>query len=169
MRHWVDFTPEQLLAHVEEMVSTTGNNIYQTTQGLKEAVWRTLICNITHTGDEAEPSYGRYFDAYMEYTSSPALTTDTNTLSMATQFGRTVDSTSCGRPIGITKQGYVCSLQNGMQHGDVVAVLRGGRVPHVLRPTGDGKYHLLGEAYVQGLMKGEALLLSDLSEEIRLV
>jgi hypothetical protein len=40
--------------------------------------------------------------------------------------------------------------------GDVVAVLLGCRFPVILRPV-DGHYVLIGEAYVDGLMGGEAL------------
>ncbi|KAK3657376.1 hypothetical protein LTR56_002518 [Elasticomyces elasticus] len=40
--------------------------------------------------------------------------------------------------------------------GDVVTVLRGGRVPLIMRPL-DGEYQLLGEAYVTYIMQGEAV------------
>jgi hypothetical protein len=43
-----------------------------------------------------------------------------------------------------------------MQPGDVVTVLRGGPRPLILRKKGDG-YWLLGEAYVHGVMDGEAV------------
>jgi hypothetical protein len=55
-----------------------------------------------------------------------------------------------------------------VQPGDVVTVLRGGRTPFVLRKKGDG-YWLLGEAYVHGMMDGEAVLIHKArggSEEI---
>lgn len=42
------------------------------------------------------------------------------------------------------------------EHGDVIAVFPGGRVPLVLRPTAD-KYTLVGECYVSELMDGEAM------------
>jgi hypothetical protein len=44
-----------------------------------------------------------------------------------------------------------------MRAGDQVWLLRGARVPYVLRPLGDGTYEFLGEAYVHGIMQGEAL------------
>jgi hypothetical protein len=43
-----------------------------------------------------------------------------------------------------------------MQPKDVVTVLREGRKPFILRKKGDG-YWLLGEAYVHGVMDGEAV------------
>ncbi|PQE23458.1 heterokaryon incompatibility -domain-containing protein [Rutstroemia sp. NJR-2017a BBW] len=41
--------------------------------------------------------------------------------------------------------------------GDKICILQGGRVPLVVRPRTDGKYTLIGESWVQGMMNGEAL------------
>lgn len=43
-----------------------------------------------------------------------------------------------------------------MQAGDEVWLLAGGRVPYVLRPLDNGNYEFHGEAYVHGIMMGEA-------------
>jgi len=40
---------------------------------------------------------------------------------------------------------------------DQVWLLHGARAPYVLRPLGDGEYEVVGEAYVHGIMQGEAL------------
>lgn len=40
---------------------------------------------------------------------------------------------------------------------DLICILYGCSVPVVLREVGDGKYKLIGEAYIHGLMDGEAL------------
>jgi hypothetical protein len=45
--------------------------------------------------------------------------------------------------------------------GDVVCILKGGRVPDVLRPCAGGTYTWVGECYVHGLMEGEAMSMSD--------
>ncbi len=41
-----------------------------------------------------------------------------------------------------------------MRRGDHICVLFGGAAPFVLRPS-EGNYHLIGECYVNGLMRGE--------------
>lgn len=41
--------------------------------------------------------------------------------------------------------------------GDVISVFYGSDVPFVLRLDGDGRYRLLGEAYVHGIMDGELM------------
>lgn len=43
--------------------------------------------------------------------------------------------------------------------GDKICIFQGATVPFVLRPQGDGTHALVGECWVQGLMKGEALSL----------
>ncbi|KAM5369986.1 hypothetical protein ACJZ2D_008669 [Fusarium nematophilum] len=42
--------------------------------------------------------------------------------------------------------------------GDVICVFEGGITPHVIRKGGNGRYKLVGDCYVQGLMLGEAIL-----------
>ena len=158
------------LVLIQEAVFRTGNHIYHTATGVKDALRRALTYDLSHTGEEASISSEQDFDAWVRNnTTDSAAMTDEEKL-MAGRFDRQLSDTSRGRPFGVTSKGYICVLQHGMRPGDVVAILRGGRVPYILRPTNDGdKYVFLGEVYVQGLMKGEALLLGDLSEKITLV
>ncbi|KAL0936051.1 heterokaryon incompatibility protein [Colletotrichum truncatum] len=56
----------------------------------------------------------------------------------------------------VTKDGYWGLGPPLMQPGDVCAVLMGGDVPFILRPTGEeGKFKLVGQAYIYGVMYGE--------------
>ncbi|KAK4099241.1 HET-domain-containing protein [Parathielavia hyrcaniae] len=55
------------------------------------------------------------------------------------------------RRLGFTVSGRVCLLPKRAEVGDQIALLRGGRVPVVLRPR-----EFVGEAYVHGIMDGEA-------------
>ncbi|KAF4424738.1 hypothetical protein F53441_14220 [Fusarium austroafricanum] len=43
------------------------------------------------------------------------------------------------------------------KEGDVIVLLDGGNVPYLLRPVGEGRYELVGECFVQGIMHGEVL------------
>ncbi|TDZ20759.1 Heterokaryon incompatibility protein 6, OR allele [Colletotrichum orbiculare MAFF 240422] len=62
-----------------------------------------------------------------------------------------------------------------MRGGDVCAVLMGGDVPFVLRPTDDGRFRLVGQAYMYGVMYGELVTKAEIGEgtlsiqEVRLV
>jgi hypothetical protein len=68
----------------------------------------------------------------------------------------TYTSQSVRRRLGFTQSGRVCLLPSRAELGDKIAVLRGGRVPLLLRARGDGSSReLVGEAFVYGIMDGE--------------
>jgi hypothetical protein len=56
-----------------------------------------------------------------------------------------------------TREGYIGMGPVSAAVGDEIWVLRGARVPFVLRPRAGGDYQVIGEAYVHGIMHGEAL------------
>lgn len=56
----------------------------------------------------------------------------------------------------VTATGSFCLTTSDVQVGDKIGVILGCRAPYVLREDGDG-FLLIGEAYLQGLMHGEAL------------
>jgi hypothetical protein len=45
---------------------------------------------------------------------------------------------------------------NKIEAEDVIAAFRGGDRFYVLRPAEGGRYRVIGDAYVYGLMNGEA-------------
>jgi hypothetical protein len=45
---------------------------------------------------------------------------------------------------------------NKIESGDVIAAFRGADKLYALRPVEGGRYRLVGDAYVDGLMFGEA-------------
>ncbi|KAJ5659082.1 Heterokaryon incompatibility [Penicillium longicatenatum] len=64
---------------------------------------------------------------------------------------------SYGRRLGRAANGYLCLVPATAEVGDKVILARGGRVPLVVREDGGtGYWRLVGEAYVQGIMDGEA-------------
>jgi hypothetical protein len=58
----------------------------------------------------------------------------------------------------ITTNGYIGMGPSDIRKGDRVYVFGGGRVPFVIRPAVDlpDRYCLMGDAYVHGIMRGEA-------------
>jgi hypothetical protein len=60
-----------------------------------------------------------------------------------------------GTALCTTAKGYLAAVPYVTKVGDCIAVLAGGRLPFVLRPTGD-HYRLVGPCYVHGIMNGEA-------------
>jgi hypothetical protein len=59
--------------------------------------------------------------------------------------------------LATTDSGYLAMVPPSSQPGDLICVMFGGRFPLVLRPV-NGGYHLIGDAYVHGIMNGETLL-----------
>lgn len=74
------------------------------------------------------------------------------------------------RRLYVTERGYVGLGPRTMQPGDVVVVLYGGTVPHVLRHQDfdsdeeEEEWSYIGEAYCDGIMDGELLEGRDASE-----
>ena len=58
------------------------------------------------------------------------------------------------RRLGATERGYLCLLPKLAKPGDQLVILKGARVPAIVRPL-DGWFEFIGEAYVHGIMNGE--------------
>lgn len=56
-----------------------------------------------------------------------------------------------------TQEGYIGMVPHETRKEDIVCLLLGCRIPVVLRERSEGGYELVGEAYVHGIMKGEAM------------
>ncbi|KAF2006554.1 hypothetical protein P154DRAFT_421812 [Amniculicola lignicola CBS 123094] len=54
-----------------------------------------------------------------------------------------------------TRGHYLGTGPRSLRQDDEVWILHGGAVPYVLRPKANGKYQLIGEAFVYGVMHGE--------------
>nr|OQO30712.1 hypothetical protein B0A51_01836 [Rachicladosporium sp. CCFEE 5018] len=60
------------------------------------------------------------------------------------------------RRMGRTAKGRLALLPRSAGVGDLIVVCKGGRVPLCLRPADQVTFTLMGEAYVHGVMNGEA-------------
>ncbi|RYP20409.1 hypothetical protein DL765_002785 [Monosporascus sp. GIB2] len=72
------------------------------------------------------------------------------------EWSRSANGASKNRAFARTRKGYYVLGPAVLKEGDIVCVLFGGKVPFCLRPVG-GQYLLVGECYVHGLMKQEAM------------
>ncbi|KAK0741857.1 heterokaryon incompatibility protein-domain-containing protein [Apiosordaria backusii] len=68
------------------------------------------------------------------------------------------------RRLGGTAKEYLCLFPRNTEPDDQVYILSGGRVPVVLRPRRDGTVEFIGEAYVHGIMDGEAFKPEDCTD-----
>lgn len=62
-----------------------------------------------------------------------------------------------GRRAFITSNGHLGIGPAILEEGDVVVIICGTEVPMLLRRCGGGVYKLIGEAYIDGIMDGEAM------------
>jgi hypothetical protein len=61
------------------------------------------------------------------------------------------------RALARTENGYLALVPKGAQPGDSIALLKGGKIPFVVREAdGEGGLSLVGDSYVHGIMNGEA-------------
>lgn len=68
-------------------------------------------------------------------------------------FRNTIDRT---RVLASTSKGYVGWIPETARLGDTVALLAGAPFPFILRKRPDGYFSVVGDAYIQGIMHGEA-------------
>jgi hypothetical protein len=66
----------------------------------------------------------------------------------------------------VTESGLIGAGPAPLRSGDLCCILFGGRVPFLLRPT-ESAYRLVGEAYINGVMQGEAVVDYMLGGKIR--
>lgn len=72
------------------------------------------------------------------------------------RLGSEINGKSLRRLPFVTEKGHLGLSAEHVQRGDVVAIIRGSQVAFVLREWAGGAYQLVGEAYVEGIMDGEA-------------
>lgn len=56
-----------------------------------------------------------------------------------------------------TESGHIGWMPTTARTGDVICVFAGAPFPFLLRDDGDNHYKLIGDAYIHGIMKGEAM------------
>ena len=72
------------------------------------------------------------------------------------------------RRICTTRKGRVASIPQAARAGDKILVVRGVSMPFVFRTHGE-KYRLVGNAYVNGIMDGEAISENTIWEDVHVV
>ena len=61
------------------------------------------------------------------------------------------------RSLIATQKSRLGIASTSVKVGDLVAVLHGSRTPIILRPASGSEYVVIGQAYIEGVMKGEAV------------
>jgi hypothetical protein len=136
---------------------------------LMDDLSRTIIADRLHHGEGGSTEPSACFSAYLEVCrvkyemslfkrngeSLPWMQRDVTTEGEGSKYSNS-SIVAEGRSLCVTKKGRLCLAPSETKVGDKVAILYGGKTAYILRPAEDD-FELLGEAYVHGLMKGEAL------------
>lgn len=133
-----------------------------------QAFHRTMICGLTGQGDAAsiaqQAQVKRYRDfldvAIMRLEScSPEDKTEgiweSNYSKEISEVESSLYMWSSKRRFGITKSGKLAFFPKKARAGDIVFLVRGSKVPHLLRKRPDGTFTAIGEVYLDGAMQGE--------------
>lgn len=164
--------------------STLGDKYARLSNDTINAVWRTMTCCMTANGHNAPSTiYSRAAQSMYEHFLKRAQRLEIKTkegegipangshdllnqyLSFLPFTEDEVDKLLLlhmsvikwyqGRRFAVTDAGDFAAVPETAQERDVVCIFNGGRVPYILRPCKNGHYTLVGECYVDGMMRGE--------------
>ncbi|KAL9036475.1 MAG: hypothetical protein Q9180_004280, partial [Flavoplaca navasiana] len=126
-----------------------------------EAIWRTLCCNqfsdLYEPLSQIYPQFQESLDRFRSLT-EPTVKPNNSFLNYCRPVLSRFHSYGHNRSIILTGKGQLGLAPRVSRPDDFIVVFLGCRSPMVLRPAGNGEYLVVGEAYVDGLMTGEAFL-----------
>ncbi|KAL0932092.1 heterokaryon incompatibility protein [Colletotrichum truncatum] len=138
------------------------NEIYQTAESISEALWRTPIADRAFAYNwERERASAQTLSAYRALRAGEVAKGVKYAHIASVKLHRTCPFRSA--------KGYVGLGPLRVSRGDSIWIIPGSDVPFVLRPSGCGGFHVIGEAYVHGIMDGEFLQKGAEHEKIELV
>ena len=128
-----------------------------------DAFWRTLLGDCDRDTHPCPKHWAGHFASYLllvegQKTSAfwPTTTEADIAIGNASVFQASLEYVAWRRKFFTTQNGHIGLGPLSMKRGDSVCILKGGQIPFLLRK--DGIHHcLIGESYVYGLMKGEAM------------
>jgi hypothetical protein len=135
---------------------------------------RTLAANYFTGGEELPADISSQFKAFLDLLRAccyaRATSNDKPTggegLSISNDYGETILPRINHRRLCVTRKRYLCLVPLNTDVNDSVSILLGGRTPYILRPQGQD-FTIIGETYVHGMMKGEALEDPDFQSRVR--
>lgn len=152
---------------------------YPTGESCQDVYWRTLIANMSVTGEPSSASHGEGFLAWLNLLHfraqwpTPHVQPSMQDVQQADSFRVAFSKHGRGRTFFITHRGYMGLGPPGMHAGDHIGLILGACTPYVLRESVDnlaeeGTYALVGECYLHGLMYGEGMSMGEI-QNIRLI
>ncbi|KAJ3548372.1 hypothetical protein NM208_g1031 [Fusarium decemcellulare] len=145
-------------------------NIESLTESLKDwqPFFMTLICSRSADGKEDSDLAPAMIRAFIRLSLGVRVRENQPEAMDAFQARkglRTILAFTRSRRFAGTESGLAGYVPMRAKKGDTVVILNGADVPFVLRKKDDGRYLLVGECYMHGIMNGEALDTSNFKSE----
>lgn len=134
--------------HDLEAILPSVNEVYRTTEEVATALWKTPIADraYLHAWETARASDKTCRSYKAVRAGNVAGGVKYTNIAYNKLFGR--------RPLR-TATGYIGLGPLETRVGDTIWIVPGAGVPFVLRPAGNGRFLVIGEVYVHGVMNGE--------------
>lgn len=131
--------------------------------GRKEAFWRSLSCDSAVRGMRPLPrDYGERYETLVgqrqpphDFKASDHFEPMKN--DWVREYAVHAVAKCHNKSFFLTHRGRMGVGVRGIKKDDVMMIARGSNVPYVVRRVGDGTFRFVGEAYVHGVMDGEAV------------
>ncbi len=128
-----------------------------------DAFWRTLLGDCDRDTHPAPQEWANHFACYLLLIGNQNISTSWATAwaeetvsGNASVFQASLEYVAWRRRFFTTRKGHIGLGRPSMKPGDSVCILSGGHVPFLLRK--DSIHHrFVGESYIHGVMKGEAM------------
>jgi len=142
---------------------------YKTGESSQDICWRMMVCDLHNPGGLAvEPKramegFGSSYlnDAVFQNSlTHDVLATDTamkSALKEQRDYQLSMLRSSTFKDMCITQRRLAGCLGPHSQKDDTICIFSGSSVPHIIRELPNGNYHLVGEAYIHGIMDGEVM------------
>ncbi|KAL2059835.1 hypothetical protein VTL71DRAFT_9990 [Oculimacula yallundae] len=133
-----------------------------------EALWRTCCCNRTSDGEIPGVDFAASFGDWTKAMMGLKLRDFENFQRKARRFAESFSLYCSNRRFFRCDSGRLGWGPDKMREGDVVGILHGASIPFILRPVGN-RFEVIGDAYVHGIMGGEAMDRETVEREIALI
>lgn len=143
--------------HLHEPLNTLSESSTEVTK-LIPSLQETIQRKDDYTNIEDANSVARSSNQDLSHIQKTLLRSVLADEAKALPYVRLLESNFQSRRLVTTKKGFMGIAPLTVHKGDELFILPGGRMPMVLRSRGVEGYHLVGDAYVHGIMQGEGFL-----------
>ncbi|OQV06843.1 hypothetical protein CLAIMM_11361 [Cladophialophora immunda] len=163
--HWVGggnpiSLTSQVFSELEGLVSTSkAQGLVTTMPELEDVFFCTPIAYNGRKGQMTDPGLVQVpkdlSEAYRTLRSSEVDLGGDDCAAKVRPYVQEVNRIAAGRALFACTSHHLGLGPWNAREGDVLCIFLGTSVPYVIRPLSSGTYHLVGEAYVHGIMYGE--------------